>query len=285
MVSRLRLDGNSRRCPCFYQHFTPTYVPTSTMVNPLTGPPQPPYGQPTETVKGGTNTMTIVLVVLGGVALVALIMCAGMAVFLYPAIDAARSAARRAQSQNSLKQIGMALHSYHDQHGQLPSPAITDEGGKPLLSWRVALLPYLDRQDLYDRFDLTEPWNGPTNAPLLAEMPDVFSSPSADLPEGHTVYLAIDDPEAVLTDDQTIQYSDIRDGMSNTAVVIEAAVSVPWLAPQDMSLERAVAEIVSGEPRIVLLADGSVRTLMPGDVDSEGARAIFTRAGDETVGF
>lgn len=216
--------------------------------------------------------------------MIGLLLCAGLVALLLPAVSSARTAAQKMTSANNLKEIGLALHSYHDQHGHFPAPAIVDEDGQSLLSWRVALLPSLGRQELYDRFDLTEPWNGPTNQPLLAEMPRVFNNPAAELSEGETVYLAIHASEAVFTDEQPTRFADIQDGTSNTAVVIEAGSAVPWSAPQDISLDQAVTEMTSGEPRTVLLADGSVHTVTE-DVDPERARAIFTRSGGERGGF
>ena len=76
---------------------------------------------------------------------------------LLPAVQAAREAARRMSAGNHLKQIGLALHNFHAAFNHLPDMAIRDEDGKPLLSWRVAILPFIDKQALYDRFHLDEP--------------------------------------------------------------------------------------------------------------------------------
>src|SRR5260370_25308336 len=67
----------------------------------------------------------------------------------------------------SLKNIGLAFHDYHQDHGSFPSSAIFDKDCRPLLSWRVALLPYLEENELYSQFRLDEPWDSPNNRPLL----------------------------------------------------------------------------------------------------------------------
>ncbi len=97
---------------------------------------------------------------------------------LLPAVQAAREAAQRAQCTNNLKQIGLALHNYHDTYGTFPPPAITDANGNPLLSWRVAILPFLGEDGLYNQFHLDEPWDSPNNQPLSFQLPSVYKCPS-----------------------------------------------------------------------------------------------------------
>jgi RNA polymerase sigma factor (sigma-70 family) len=89
--------------------------------------------------------------------------------------EANRMARARMQSLNNLKQIGLAMHNYHDVYGSFPSPAIYGKDGKALLSWRVLLLPYLEQQHLYQQFKLDEPWDGPHNRRLLSAMPKVYA--------------------------------------------------------------------------------------------------------------
>ena len=97
---------------------------------------------------------------------------------LFPAVGAAREAARRAQCTNNLKMLGLAMHNYLAAHNNtFPSPALPGKDGKPALSWRVALLPYLDQQSLYDRFHLDEPWDSPHNKALIKEMPARLQMP------------------------------------------------------------------------------------------------------------
>src|SRR5262249_22217463 len=89
--------------------------------------------------------------------------------------DALRMARNRKKSQNNLKQIGIALHTHHDTMGLFPAAAIADRGGKPLLSWRVAILPYIEQQALYNQFKRDEPWDSEHNKKLLAKMPAIYA--------------------------------------------------------------------------------------------------------------
>src|SRR5262249_38035901 len=104
----------------------------------------------------------------------------------------------RAAARLHLRQLAVAMHQYHDVNGYLPSPAITDAAGKPLLSWRVALLPYLEQTELYKEFKRDEPWDSTHNKKLLARMPKVFASPGVKTRHSHsTFYQVIVGPEAV----------------------------------------------------------------------------------------
>ncbi len=69
------------------------------------------------------------------------------------------------------------MHNYHATNGSLPKPAITGKDGKPLLSWRVAILPFIEQQPLYNKFKLDEPWDSPNNKALIKEMPPVYICP------------------------------------------------------------------------------------------------------------
>ena len=69
------------------------------------------------------------------------------------------------------------MHNYDSTHGSLPPHAIYGKDGKPLLSWRVLILPYIEEQALYEQFHLDEPWDSPHNEPLLRQIPRCYRSP------------------------------------------------------------------------------------------------------------
>ena len=70
--------------------------------------------------------------------------------------------------------IATGVNAYRKKHHTMPPAYLADKQGKPLLSWRVALLPYLGQQDLYKRFHLDEPWDSPHNRQLIPLIPDVY---------------------------------------------------------------------------------------------------------------
>ncbi len=160
-----------------------------------------------------------------------------------PGFQAAREAARRAQCTNNLKQISIALHNYYEDYDRFPPPAVTDAEGKPLLSWRVLILPYLDQPELYARFKLDEPWDSPHNRELLALEPDPYKCPSSKpiqlAPDGNlTTYRALVGHGAAFEAGQSLTLDDFTDGTSNTLMVAESKEGVPWTQPIDLVVTR-----------------------------------------------
>ncbi len=159
------------------------------------------------------------------------------AALLLPAIQSSRQAARRMQSINNLKQIGLALHNYHDTFNQFP-PAYLGTEEKPLLSWRVAILPFIGQSTLYDQFHLDEPWDSEHNLPLSKTVVGVYQSPlSQDRLEAPwmTTYQTVRHPDSPFPGGEKISLRDLNDGTSNTIMVLEVAPeqAVPWTKPDD----------------------------------------------------
>jgi prepilin-type processing-associated H-X9-DG protein len=185
---------------------------------------------------------------------------------LLPAVQAAREAARRAQCVNNLKQIGLAFHSYVTAKKAFPRAATTDRQGRPLLSWRVAILPYIGQQTLYNRFKLNEPWDSPHNKGLLKEMPSTFACPSRSSPEPFTTtYQVFSGKGAMFEKGQDIGIASVTDGLSNTLLVVEAKEGVPWTKPADLTFDPEAAPSLHGAGSLhpggfnALFADASVR--------------------------
>lgn len=92
---------------------------------------------------------------------------------LYELVEQARAAARCTLCKSHIFQVGFAQHCYLDAFGEFPHDVVDDDG-VPLLSWRVRILPYLGRQELFDEFHLDEPWDSKHNISLLPRMPPYF---------------------------------------------------------------------------------------------------------------
>ena len=246
------------------------------------------------------RTLFKVLGVSGGLAATMLVLIA----LLLPAVQQARPAHRRSTTRDNLKQIGLALHNFEAEHGGFPLAFSKDGRAKPLLSWRVFLLPYLDEQELFNQFHLNEPWDSPHNLTLMNKMPAAYRSPY-DSRDDHTAYLAVPLAEGVIrpptaadagmSNPVGVIMSEVRDGLSNTVMVVEVAdeLAVPWTRPHDYpvasgfddstlpSVSRAL-EAWESQNRVicdrVVLADGTVR-----EVSGGVSKAVITRSGGEIL--
>lgn len=198
--------------------------------------------------------------------LVSLAIIALLASLMLPSVQQAREVARRASCGNNLRQIGIALHNYEASHGTLPVGARSQRGIGP--SWYVGLLPYIEEDSVFLRFDMSSPNNGlpilpppmgSTNgAGLNGIFLDILRCPSSPLPRMNVTFsiahqassyvgvsgsssdwgfparrisgcCAIDglvghlSADGLLVPNAAIRWSEITDGMSNTAVVAEAS--------------------------------------------------------------
>jgi len=174
-------------------------------------------------------------------------------------------AGARAQSSNNLKQIGLALHNYHNTHGVLPAAAIVDKKGKPLLSWRVAILPYIEQDNLYKQFKLDEPWDSEHNMKLAKIRVRTYELPYDPKP-GITHYRAFVGNSAAFDVVQGIKFAQFTDGTSNTILAFEAAEGVPWTKPDEIEFDPQKPMLphlrFEGDKICnILMADGSVRAI------------------------
>ncbi len=175
------------------------------------------------------------------------------------------SSSRTVNVLNHLKQIGLALHNFHDAYGSFPPPASYVDG-EALLSWRVYLLPYLDHAPLYQRFHLNEPWDSEHNMSLLAEMPAIYGSSNSEMNEqGLTQFVVPVADNAAFHGEIGVPIKDITDGSSNTALVltVTAEHAVPWTKPSDWEVDFSTdlhEWLFAGQSEVtVLMGDGSVQ--------------------------
>jgi RNA polymerase sigma factor (sigma-70 family) len=141
--------------------------------------------------------------------------------------------------RSKLRQLGLALATYVDDKGHMPPPAIRDKQGKALLSWRVALLPYLDEslKDLHDEFRLDEAWDSLHNKKLLEKMPHFYASPSRDPGKAHhTFYQVFTAENTAFPPGPGLNPKNIK-GLEKTILIIEAHEAVPWTKPLDLPYE------------------------------------------------
>jgi hypothetical protein len=231
-----------------------------------------------------------------GLVLAVVGFAAGVA--LLPAVVSLRDAANRDVAAQRLHQLVLALHSYHDEQGHLPGPAITAKDKAPLLSWRVAILPHLKEPRLYQEFHLDEPWDSPHNATLLSRMPAVFAPAGDVVAEPFTTpFQALVGPGAAFDQNWMTRLSDFTDGPRLTILLAEASQTVPWTRPADLTFAPNGPLPPLGRVRgnrnlwlfrrpapafLVAMADGAVQTVSK-RVPEATLRAAITRHGDEVM--
>jgi hypothetical protein len=177
--------------------------------------------------------------------------------------------------------------NYSDTHGKLPPAVVYSKDGRPLLSWRVLILPYLEEDKLYNQFKLDEPWDSPNNLPLLGQMPLVYALPprkARGVPPNHTICHVFVGPGTAFEDPNGQKLRDFPDGISNTVLIFEGGVPVPWTKPEEIPFdpEQPLTVPKAYFKRVfrIAFADGSVHHLSHKIVE-EGLRPMITRNGDD----
>jgi prepilin-type processing-associated H-X9-DG protein len=200
-----------------------------------------------------------------------------------------RRAAERARCVNNLKQIGLAAHNYHASLDALPFPFAGKDGAaprandKPLLSWRVAILPFIEQDNLYRQFKFDEPWDSEHNKKLIPLMPKIYASPGVEVEKGVTFYQCFTGPNAMRPG---ISFANIVDGTSNTLMVVEGGEPVIWTKPDDLPYDpkKPLPKLggVFEDGFNALFCDGSVRFIKK-TIKEEVLRALITANGGEVI--
>jgi hypothetical protein len=199
--------------------------------------------------------------------------------------------AQRNVSEHNLKQIGLAMHNFHDTHRRFPVADGAGQDGKPKLSWRVHILPFVEQQTLFNQFKLDEPWDSEHNKKLIAKMPKLYATPGSKAAEKHmTNYLTVRGKDTAFPAGQATRISHLVDGTSNTALVLEVddEHAVIWTRPDDFEPDKdeplkGVVGLRNGK-FLVLMGDAAVLAL-PNTLSKETVRALFTRGGGEPADF
>lgn len=208
-------------------------------------------------------------------------------------VGASRGPGRRAQCINNIKQITLALQNYESKYGSFPPAFVADENGRPMHSWRVLILPYLDRNDLYRAYRFDEPWDGPNNS-KLHEIPLEFLCCPGDMPshgKPHTSYVAVLAGNTAWPGARSTSTKQINslDGADRTILIVETHASgIHWMEPRDTTLEWCLmgmdGPLAGARQRthgnhpgasVVAYADGHVSTL-DNTMSAEALRELLT---------
>jgi Protein of unknown function (DUF1559) len=185
------------------------------------------------------------------------------------------TAAQFRLAANNLKQIGLCCHAYYDVNNALPMNVV-DKEGKPLLSWRVHMLPYLEQDALYREFKLDEPWDSTHNKALIEKIPPTFVPVRGKAKKGET-FLQMYAGKGTMLPGTKIGFAKVTDGLSNTFMVVEAAKPVIWTKPDDIVYDPKSPNAVGGQfpdDFCACFGDGAVRRL-PKALDEETFRRLI----------
>jgi hypothetical protein len=303
--------GQVTKCPRCGNHIhipgTPIFQPEAVAPKPRTASPggsdiaaarprRPDYegeaydGRRPKQSSGG-GCVVVGIIVVGLLCLLGIVAVPILVFGLLPATQKIREAAARVDSANNLKSIALGMVSYHDVYKKLPNHAIYSKEGRPLLSWRVAILPFLGEEQLWRQFNLEESWDSPHNRPLLEKIPKVYVcalAPPESAKQGSTYYQAfVGDPKENFRpvfvrnplDIMSLAKISAQDGAGQTILVIESNRGVPWTAPDDIEYGPNTAlprDGPIGQGFQAAFADSSVHYIRPTQMDDRTLRNAIT---------
>jgi prepilin-type processing-associated H-X9-DG protein len=211
-----------------------------------------------------------------------------------------RSASERSHCRSNLKQIGIALHNFHDVYGHFPESAV----GEPAVSWRVHALPFLDNPDLFETYDQTGLWDSEKNTDIATQGVSHLRCPSTETTTDNrgrwfTHYAMVAGQKTIGDRHGPRSIKDFSDGTSNTLAVVEAAgLNIVWTEPRDTQVSdqnlginltgrtsRKSPALISAWHRRggnVLMADGSAHFLSH-NMDPKVLKTLTTVDGDDSV--
>lgn len=238
---------------------------------------------------------------------VAVAIIAVVAALLRPVMSSSEPRRSR-QCRRQLESLGLALRNYHATYGSYPPAHLSDAEGRPMHSWRVLLLPFLDQKPLYDEYHFDEPWDGPRNRLLHERATRALGTGCYSCPwdwqdsTPANSYLAVVGRGTAWPPEHGLSESEIRDGLANTILLVEvASAGIHCLEPRDLNFDEMCFGIndpsqcgirsshhaygswtseIKSRFAHVLLVDGTVREL-PETTPPRVVRALLTVNGNE----
>ena len=183
-----------------------------------------------------------------------------------------------------MRGIALASHQYQAEHNRLPAAWTEAPDGTPLLSWRVALLPHMNEQALFDAFKRDEPWDSPHNLALLPRMPRTFAHSLDPSPTPTTTHFQVfvGDTAPFVRGNPGADLTAIKDGPEQTFLAVETAEAVPWTKPGGIpdSPDEPLPNlgVFYGRRWPAVMLDGSV-LFLPANAPEELIRRAITPAG------
>ncbi len=227
---------------------------------------------------------------------------------MLPRFQGAREAAPRTMCRNNLHEIGVAIHTWHDEYERLPQPVFHEADGSAV-SWRVRLSPYLGEAVLVAGYDESVPWDDAENLPVARRDPTPYRcwsnrrDPMDAQQRYFTAYTLLTGEGTPFPNGGPLSFDEISDGLGNTLLVGEACgARIVWTEPRDISVsavDRLGINLPGAEPgtsagtlssyhddgAFGLFADGMIQFLNE-DIDPDVLRALLTPdSGDDASEF
>lgn len=226
--------------------------------------------------------------------ILAVLVVFGMGTCLFRAIGNARATAIAMAAQCHLNQLQLALHNYHDAYGCFPPAYVVDNRGKPIHSWRVLILPFIEEKELYEAYRFDEPWNGPNNLKLANQMPKIYHLPNDPTPTSTTNIVTVVGSETAFPGSDCTRIDDFTDGLDHTILLAEITSSgICWMEPRDLRVEDMSFTVndpkrpsISSSRRrgpYVVFADSIHTYRLSPVLAPETLQALTTRAGGEKM--
>ena len=215
---------------------------------------------------------------------------AGLLVYCFRPSSQGFSLGKRLQCMNNARNVALAVLNYACSYKEFPPAYMSDSTGRPLYSWRVLILPFLEEAELYNEFHLDEPWDSPHNLTLLEKCPKIFQCPALefDPTKGETTYAMIIGPNAISNGPKSIEVDGFDKPQESVILIAESNRRIPWTAPKDIPMESLRLGLIAPNEEtaetpgvaashngstVVVYADGNAETLPP----STSSQLLFSR--------